>query len=255
MYSKFVSLAGVNGGGVSGLSDQASFSVEGAEHLPYNIELGYQVILPGLEFHCYGKVIDWSALMVYKYLPTTSLAHGIVFQVWRPNGTGKYVRVGYDSIIVFRPMPLPNHTADDGLMYHNLTKATEDIEGGNPDSQDNQPLYFQPGDVVGFYIDEFSNNIPLYITYRHSTDNDPPDLVMDMFVTTSTSSLQLCTMNECSQNVSRVKSVIPNIHFTYSQYSHNNLAIFTASLLFLSPILSSLPTCILSSIVIIIMPL
>ena len=102
-------------------------------------------------------------------------------------------------------------------MYYNMSKATEEIEGSNSDSQDNLPLYFQPGDVVGFYIPKSSINRPLYITYRNSTDSDPPDLVMDMFVTTTTSDSQLCTMNECSDDVYEVSSVIPNIHFTYSE--------------------------------------
>ena len=215
LISSLVCLAGVSGDdGVSGLSDQASFSVEGAEHLPYNDNQGYQVILPGIQFHCYGKVIDWSALTVYENPPTIT-PHGIVFQVWRPNGTGKYVRVGYDLITVFNPPPLPNDAAD-GLMYYNMSKVAEVIEG-DPDGQDDLPLYFQPGDVVGFYIPKLSNIRPLYITYRNSTDSDPPDLVMDMFVTTTTSSMQLCTMNECSDNVNEVSSVIPNIHFTHSQ--------------------------------------
>ena len=209
---------------VSGCSNYPSFSPEVADSLPYDPLAGYQVILPGFKFHCHGKILQWSALTVYRNNSGNSANHLAYFQVWRPNGTGRYVRVGYDEISVTPTELQPITSArprDDRLLFFNLSGLVEDrTEDGtnNMDSEENNPLYFQPGDVVGFNIQHLGIKRPLYMTHHSPTDEDSEQLAMDLFYTTTTGLYQQCQMSKCSEEVSKLSSVIPHIHFTYGQF-------------------------------------
>lgn len=205
-------------------------TLDGADFLPYDGNTSYQVILPGLQFHCYGVLEEWSALTVYKDFPTSNpVVHLAYFQVWRPNGTGRYVRVGYDQISIPRSVlnlaPITDAVpGNDRLRYFNLSSRVEDRseDGQTSSSEDNKPLYFQPGDIVGFFFQPVGTNRPLYITHRNQTDSER---VMDMFYkqitpvspTNYVTDDQQCQMSECSGDVKIRSSIVPNIHFTYSQ--------------------------------------
>ena len=193
---------------VDGLGNGDSFSLEGADHLPYNRSTGYQVILPGLRFNCNGSITSWSALVVSENFTFSDLNFQMTFQVWRPTGSGRYNLVGYDVIYPHAPTLRSNttqypHPHNSNLVYINLTRQ-----------MDNRPLYFQSGDIVGFYINNHVFTKPFYVTYRNATASDSEDSVLDMYYITSRNQ-QLCQMSECSDRTKVIPSVIPNIYFTY----------------------------------------
>ena len=200
---------------ISGLREEPSFTMEDAHYLPFDKDTAYQVILPGFKFNSHGSVTNWSALVVFEN--TTSRAtHEIHFQIWRPNGTGRYTLAGFHRII--KVSPESNSVAtNDGLLFYNITNKVEN----NPDT----PQYFQPGDVLGVYISHISfNQRPFYMTY-HTAGGDTThnDLVMDMYYTKLSpsgpfaTSQQPCQTSECSENTVVLRSVIPNIYFNYGQ--------------------------------------
>ena len=207
---------------VDGLGNGSRFTVEGAQHLPFGFNVGYQVLLPGMRFNCYGNLTSWSALVVYRN-STSSMALGqVIFQVWRPTGSGKYKLVGFDEILVqpenLQPIPDTTHK-NKNLAYHYVLNENEDrTEDGqmNLDKEENSPLFFQPGDIVGVLIQSFTTtNRQLYITYRNKTESDPDHVVMDMFYNKTGGEQAMCEMNTCSDEIQTVESVVPNIFFTY----------------------------------------
>ena len=144
------------------------------------------------------------------------------FQVWRPTGEGTYTRVGYHKITVDGSSIQPSYTSSspgDGLAFYNFTSVAENRGEDTEGVEDNRPLYFQPGDIVGFFVRGRSLQFPLIMTYRNSSEDDYEQLVVDMFYTTkqvmNANDEQLCNMSECAENVIKISSVIPHIYFTY----------------------------------------
>jgi hypothetical protein len=211
-----VIVAGHCEGAVDGLSSGPSFPLEGAQHLPYSPEHGYQVLLPGLKFNCFGNLTSWSGLVAIPNRMTGALVTAF-FQIWRPSGYGRYELVGFDEIFVHEVYDdrVTDVTPNNGdLAYYRMVNATEvrdeDVER---EKQENKPLYFQPNDIVGFFIPA---TFQLYTTYRNQTENDQEHLVMDMFVTRAKGRTKaLCHMNMCSNKTFTIESVIPNIFFTF----------------------------------------
>ena len=202
-------VAGVSAECVDGLGSGDSFSLEGADHLPYNRNTGYQVILPGLRFNCNGSITSWSALVVSENFTFSQSNFQVTFQVWRPTGSGRYNLVGYDEIhphaITLRSNTTPYpHPHNKTLVYINLTS-----------SEDKRSLYFQSGDIVGFYISILGITRPFYVTYRNATASDSEDSVLDMYYIITSREKQLCQMSECSDRTKVIPSVIPNIYFIY----------------------------------------
>ena len=216
---------------VEGLGDGPSFTVTDAQHLPYSIRAGYQVLLPGIKFNCYGNLTSWSALVVgvrYSYA-----LKQIVFQVWRPTGSGWYKLVGFDEILVpLNSLPKTDHE-NEYLAYYYILNTAEDRTGDfdlHSNQEENKPLYFKPGDVIGILIQSFITTAhrQMYITYHNQTASDPDHQVMDMFFTVTDGSVAQCEINTCSEEVPVIQSIVPNIFFTYgiltaSLLHHNNV--------------------------------
>ena len=201
------------GGNIRGLREEPSFTMDKADYLPFDKDAAYQVILPGFKFNCYGYVTNWSALVLFEN--TTSRAvHEIHFQIWRPNGTGKYMLAGFHWIIQISPQSSCSVPTNEGLVFYNITNEVERYHGGD------KPLYFQPGDVLGVHISQRSPfHRPFYMTYHRAGGDTHNDLVMDMFYSkispNGQRSQQPCQTNECSRNTTMLISVIPNIYFNY----------------------------------------
>ena len=93
-----------------------------------------QAIITSYEFHCCGIIAGWAAYVE----PGGGMHNGvfsIAFQVWRPTPFDghRYVKVGenhFESVIL-DPKSLISETP-----------------------APNEQLYFQPGDVVGYYLDQ-----------------------------------------------------------------------------------------------------
>ena len=118
--------------------------------------------MPAYRFQCSGRVTEWRACV--QPGGKSDEQYYIQFQVWRPTGIeGCYKLVDYN-------IPL-----DDARMSE--TEISDgsviiDAEGflsppGNNSNQlhrcvvlpvrENQQIEFQPGDVVGYYVDHFKN--------------------------------------------------------------------------------------------------
>ena len=184
----------MNGQCLSNIGNENTFSPGGAEHLPYDDNTGYQFILPDLQFKCRGKLTSWSALLVYKSFTFTELNFVVYVQVWRPLG-GQYELVGSTKTLIMHEQLTPTNATQDDFLAIDVNAEID-------------PLYFQYGDIIGFYSPKKGTTNPFYITYRNATD-----LGMDMYYTTSLP--WLCQMSECSDDTTIIPSIIPNIHFTY----------------------------------------
>ena len=139
---------------VNSLANEDIFPLEGAAHLPYDPTTGYQVLLPDLKFNCHGRVTSWSALAIYKNINyTTSLNYVVNFQVWRPLNSGRrqYELVGANYILA-PPYQLKYNVSQDDFLVTNLNKTVEE----------EWSLYFQPGDIIGFYSPRKDTKNPLY---------------------------------------------------------------------------------------------
>ena len=98
-----------------------------------------QVIIKSYEFHCCGKVSSWSAF-VEAGSGNFDEVYSIKFQIWRPMSRNRFVKIGENSF------PLLSLTASG-------TSRIEKI----PDNSGEQ-LGFQPGDVIGYYLEQASGN-------------------------------------------------------------------------------------------------
>ncbi len=106
-----------------------SFSDPGKE--APRIQYRQQVLIPSYQFTCCGVVIGWGAY-VEPGGGKDDMNYNATFQVWRPNGNGVYTKVGENAY----PNPIP--LAGDSRL---IVNATEPL------------IQFQPGDVVGYYLD------------------------------------------------------------------------------------------------------
>ena len=222
-YEYHLLFAGLTERAVDGLGDGPPFTTADAQHLNYSIRVGYQVLLPGMKFNRYGNLTSWSALVVFHNDPNSGALHQTLFQIWRPTGSGRYKLVGFDEITVpadvIEPISTDSHE-NENLAYYVLNHREEDRtddQEAHADKEENKPLYFKPGDIVGFLIQSFvqTANGQMYVTYHNQTASDPDHEVMDMFYITTDGSKGPCEINTCSEEIQLVKSVVPNIFFTY----------------------------------------
>ena len=120
--------------------------------------------MPAYTFQCTGRVTEWRACV--QPGGSASYQYYIQFQVWRPTANGVegcYELVGYN---------IPLDDAEQEEM--NVSDSTSIIEAEgylSPPGDSNDPLHrcvvlpvresqqieFQPGDVVGYYVDFFRN--------------------------------------------------------------------------------------------------
>ena len=217
------SIGGTGSQCVSGLGDHTNFPQNRADFLKPDSSFGYQVIIPQFRFNCFGMIRDWSALTVYpitKYEPSRVA----IFQVWRPTGLGRYALVGYESIFAVRDNLTSSSNGSSprkGVNFYTICSADEKYPKNITESklEGKNPLYFQPGDIVGFYVRNAFTSIPLIVTHHNSTNEDPKRLIVDMFYIKTLAHYeqhQVCQMSECGKDVNRINSVIPHLFFTYS---------------------------------------
>ena len=94
-----------------------------------------QAIITSYEFHCCGTIAGWAAIVEPGGGVHNDGAYSITFQVWRPtlSDRDRYVKVGenyFESVIL----------------------DTKSVICETP--APNEQLHFQPGDVVGYYLDQ-----------------------------------------------------------------------------------------------------
>ena len=97
---------------------------------------GRQVIIPNLNFTCYGRIVHISYVTINGSHPGDD--HDLpVFQIWRPSSVGSnvYNRVGRTEFLF-------EYLIEDTAKFY-FTNAMLIAE--------NHRLEFQPGDVIGYY--------------------------------------------------------------------------------------------------------
>ena len=105
---------------------------EAYTHTGGSIRKGRQVIVPSLNFSCYGRITRISYVTINGSHPGDNLP---VFQIWRPSSfeSNVYNRVGQTQ-----------------FLFESLIKKTEFYFTGAVMAE-NYQFEFQPGDVIGYY--------------------------------------------------------------------------------------------------------
>ncbi len=95
-----------------------------------------QVIIKSYKFQCCGRVGGWAAY-VDPGGGKNERVYSIKFQIWRPMGDNRFVKIGESSF------PL--------LILATISLIQEVITNS-------EQLDFQPGDVVGYYLEQDGDN-------------------------------------------------------------------------------------------------
>lgn len=202
-----------------GCGNPTEFQREGIDYLlpRSGPSMGYQAIIPAMRFDCHGYITNWSALFALdtRFTGVSPLSHHMYFQLWRPVVSEReftYKRVD-DDYILFSPKAqelanIESDSVDDPhigfLQMHPRSGETE------------SRMYFQPGDVVGFFVPVFSSFAPLGVTFRRAAAGNASSVDIYSYK----SDVQLCEMSECGQNVS--EHVLPQISVNYGEL-HSNI--------------------------------
>ena len=109
-----------------------------------------QAIVPAYTFNCTGRVTEWSACVEpgggrERYY--------IQFQVWRPTrNPGCYSLVEYNA-------------PPDPIISLGVLSADQLLQPGDPENHcvhlpvnEDEQIEFQPGDVIGYYVDRFKDD-------------------------------------------------------------------------------------------------
>ena len=181
-------------------------------------EFGYQVLIPGMQFNCHGFIRSWSALTVlnnYRAVALLYLAHHLYFQLWRPTENGPYKLIDYDYLVFEEPDLRGN--------VHQLPSES-DIGIFNFSRKVGKGMYFQPGDVLGYFapshnLNTHSSTYPLSVTFRNASMDDPVDasLVVDMYSVSSKRQPCEISSSECENMVTLHSRVVPNIAVHYGK--------------------------------------
>ena len=177
-------------------------------------EFGYQVLIPGMRFNCHGIIRRWSALTVlnnYHNLAPLYLAHHLYFQLWRPTENGVYKLID-DDYLTFEEPELNGNV-------HQLSSES-DIGIFRFSRKLGKGMYFQPGDVLGYFTPSYklsTNVYPLSVTFRNANmDEADPSLVVDMY--SFSSKRQPCEISsECENMMTLHSRVVPNIAVQYGK--------------------------------------
>ena len=145
----------------------------------------FQAIVPAYTFQCSGKVTEWRACVHPSGMDNEQ--YYIQFQVWRSTGTngtnGCYDLVGYNTPLDANGS-VPSESViiidGDGYLLHGRDNA--------PDRcvvlpvRESQQIEFQPGDVIGYYVDHFRDredrNDRSGIQWISTDDNDDDAVVV-----------------------------------------------------------------------------
>ena len=160
-----------------------------------------QVIIKSYQFHCCGKVGGWAAYVQPGGGNHEDGVFNIKFQIWRPTGGNSYVKIGENSF--------PRVQLIDG----SGGEINEEVQFSS------EQLHFQPGDVLGYYLDQNSRGNNGGIQFDESFTQE------ELWYTTGNSDLQ----NECRLDIgtggdlSLSTTLGPIISVSFSKFPHVKL--------------------------------
>ena len=180
-----------------------------------------------MTFSCHGYITGWSALTRHTStdIAVQYLKHDITFQLWRPRprSSGVYNFVGSHHLgFIGNTLRRGTTVVSGTTRFFNLTSV-------QPRSSSQSPLYFQPGDVVGWYIHTLvqSVDIPLTLVYKGtsggSTDSNLRSI--DMYSTVIDNAISHkqppCEISLNTDRTTRIASVIPYVDVNYGKLMLN----------------------------------
>ena len=199
-----------------GCDSPADFQREGVEYLlpAAGLTMGYQAIIPGMRFDCHGYVTNWSALFALdgRFVGQFTLSHQMYFQLWRP---------------VVRERELTYERVDDDyILLSSNSQELEDVDTSAPDpnsetvflqlqsrpGETESRMYFEPGDVIGFFVPQFTSIAPLGVTFRQTAASNASTNIYSY-----KSDEQLCQLSECGEGVTVHGTVVPQISVNYGE--------------------------------------
>ena len=133
-----------------------------------------QVIIKSYQFHCCGKVGGWAAYVEPGGNMHENGVYNIKFQIWRPTSGNTYVKIGENSFPRVQLIDVPKG------------QINEEVQSSS------EQLHFQPGDVIGYYLDQNSDDTNGAIQFDYSFTQE------ELWYTTGNSDLQ----NECRLDIS-----------------------------------------------------
>ena len=133
-----------------------------------------QVIIKSYQFHCCGKVGRWAAYVQPGGGNHEDGVYNIKFQIWRPTSGDSYVKIGENSF--------PEVQLIDG----SGGEINEEVQSSS------EQLHFQPGDVIGYYLDQNSRDPNGGLQFDRDFNRE------ELWYTTGNSDLQ----NECRLDIS-----------------------------------------------------
>ena len=187
------------------------------------------MIVPQMKFNCHGYITGWSALTRFAStdIAIQILKHDITFQLWRPragsNGIYDFIGSNYLGFIgstLRRGTSVVNST-----QFFNFTSAPR---------RDESRLYFQPGDVVGWYIHTLfqSIDVPLTVVYKDTRRGsaDPSLRPVDMYSTVMDNAQSHtqppCELSLHSSRTTLMSSVIPYVNVDYGKFNISATELF-----------------------------
>ncbi len=192
-----------------------NFQVNGASFPERNSTTGLQVLIPGAAFTCHGYITNWTALIAnYFYRDVAfSIEAQIYFQLWRPDGQGKYRQIGNDVVAV-TSQEITQETVD----ITNVRDVAQFIKLEERVAQGDTRMRFEPGDVLGYFSPGFIGpTLGADLTYRPSPEGSENSV--DMFYVgtpRSTHDNQLCEISLCDDKVRKVTG-IPQLSVAYGE--------------------------------------
>ena len=175
--------------------------------------IGYLVIVPEMRFNCHGYIRGWIALTQLNSSEAVADNHDITFQLWRPSTEDSEI---YD-FVGSQTLNFVGGRLQDGL---------ENVNGKQfftftSIQQNEQRLYFQPGDVIGWYIHTVvqSTDIPLSVVYRQICNTSaggsslrPVDMHFGVLTDTQRAHTQPpCELSLENRQLNLIPSVIPYV--------------------------------------------
>ena len=195
----------------------------------------FQAIVPAYTFQCTGRVTEWRACV--QPGGSASERYYIQFQVWRPTVEGCYELVDYN-------IPLDDAQVEEMT----ITDSTSIIEaegylsppGDRNDLlhrcvvlpvRESQQIEFQPGDVVGYYVDRFNNGNPTdggiqwidstAVTVYYTDDIPRVDIKTQYAINVNPTACGFQGSDETSNSHSLSQSAVsaPIISLSFSEYN------------------------------------
>ena len=165
-----------------------------------------------------GYITGWSALTRFAStdIAIQYLKHDITFQLWRSRArsSGVYDFVGSHHLGFIGNTLRSGTTVVGGTQYFNFSSA-------QPQSSGQSPLYFRPGDVVGWYIHTLVQSIDIPLTVVYKDTPHPVLRSVDMYKTVIDNAISRrqppCEISLNSDRTTRISSVIPYVNVDYGK--------------------------------------